>query len=426
VTAAIADHLWQSTLCAAGVGLLAAYLRGNRARVRYTLWLAASIKFLAPFSLLIALGSQSPWRQTGEPGRRVVPLPVSIAAARVAEPFAAAFRPPSDRPLPGNLTRTLAAIWAIGFASLTVMRLRGWRHLRAALAASTPASLRTVGIETQLPIRSSAQMPGPGVVGCWRPVLLVPAGTDDDLTPPQWRAVVAHELCHAARRDNLTSAIHMIVETFFWFHPAVWWIGGRLVVERERACDEHVVRIADPREYAEGILRICRRCVESPVPCVAGIAGSDVKTRIEDIMAGRIGVELNRTRRIVLALAAVLAVVIPLAVGALAPAVRAQASAQPRTQDPSGLVRTKEVVLRYALFSIRGAIDAYHARTNRYPATLESLVSAGYLVQIPADPFTNRVDSWRTVPPSGAISDVFDVRSGSGDVASDGTTYAEW
>ena len=425
MTAAMANHLWQSTLCAAGVGLLAAYLRENRARVRHILWLAASIKFLVPFSLLIALGSQSPWAHRGEPGR-LVSLPVSIGIAQVAEPFAVASRSPSDRQPASNLTRTLAAIWAIGAASLTVMRLRGWRRLRAALAASTPASLRAVGIETSLQVRSSTQIPGPGVVGFWRPVLLIPAHADDDLTPPQWRAVVAHELCHVARRDNLTSAIHMIVEVLFWFHPAVWWIGGRLVVERERACDEHVVRIADPRAYAEGILRICRRWIESPVPCVSGIAGSDVKTRMEDIMAGRIGLELNRTRRLALALAAALAVGMPLAAGALAAPVRAQASAQPRTQDPSGLIRTKEVVLRYALFSIRGAIDAYHARTKRYPATLESLVSEGYLVQIPADPFTDRVDSWRTVPSNGALSDVFDVRSGSSDVASDGTTYPEW
>jgi len=74
------------------------------------------------------------------------------------------------------------------------------------------------------------------------------------------------------RRDNLFAAIHMIVEALFWFHPLVWWIGARLVDERERACDEEVVRLgADPHQYAEGILRTCEYAVESPLACVAGV-----------------------------------------------------------------------------------------------------------------------------------------------------------
>jgi bla regulator protein BlaR1 len=58
----IADHLWQSTLFAGVAGLLTLALRKNRARVRHWVWLAASLKFLVPLSLLIALGSQIGWR----------------------------------------------------------------------------------------------------------------------------------------------------------------------------------------------------------------------------------------------------------------------------------------------------------------------------------------------------------------------------
>src|SRR5881409_3678285 len=99
----------------------------------------------------------------------------------------------------------------------------------------------------------------PGVVGLWRPIVLVPAGIDAQLTRAQLEAILAHELCHVRRRDNLTAAIHMVVETIFWFHPPVWWIRARLVEERERACDEAVLRMAsDPQVYAEGILNVCR------------------------------------------------------------------------------------------------------------------------------------------------------------------------
>lgn len=51
----------------------------------------------------------------------------------------------------------------------------------------------------------------------------------------------------------------MIVEAIFWFNPTVWWIGTRLLEERERACDETVLSLGnEPRVYAEAILNVCR------------------------------------------------------------------------------------------------------------------------------------------------------------------------
>src|SRR5262249_61038660 len=129
--------------------------------------------------------------------------------------------------------------------------------------------------------RSAPGLLEPGVVGSWRPVLLVPAGTADRLTPSQLDAVIAHELCHVRRRDNLTAAIHMIVEAIFWFHPAVWWIGARLVDERERACDEAVLNQgARPQDYALGIVNICKLYANTPLACVAGVTGLNSSNRL--------------------------------------------------------------------------------------------------------------------------------------------------
>lgn len=103
------------------------------------------------------------------------------------------------------------------------------------------------------------------------------------------KAVLAHELCHAQRRDNLTSAIHMLVKAVFWFHPPVWRIGARLVEEREYACDEEVLRGGgEPRDYADAIASVCRLYAESPLACVPGVTGSHLKQRIEEIMANRV------------------------------------------------------------------------------------------------------------------------------------------
>ncbi len=114
--------------------------------------------------------------------------------------------------------------------------------------------------------------------GIFRPVLLLPEGITERLTAAQLEAILAHELCHVRRRDNLTAAIHMVVETVFWFHPLVWWIRARLIDERERACDEEVLRLGSEAEvYAESILEACKLYLESPLACVSGVTGSDLE-----------------------------------------------------------------------------------------------------------------------------------------------------
>ena len=183
-----------------------------------------------------------------------------------------------------------------------------------------------IGIE----VRSSPVMLEPGVFGIFRPVLLLPEGISDRLTPGQLGSIVAHEMCHIRRRDNLATAVHMVVEALFWFHPLVWWLGGRLVEERERACDEEVLRDGgDPQTYAEGILKVCEHYLESPLKCIAGVSGANLKKRIEDIMINRVVQKLTFGRKMLLAGVGMLAVTGPIAIGVVAPQMRAQSPQPP-------------------------------------------------------------------------------------------------
>jgi beta-lactamase regulating signal transducer with metallopeptidase domain len=112
--------------------------------------------------------------------------------------------------------------------------------------------------------------------------------------------------------------MHMVVEAVFWFHPLVWWIGARLVQERELACDAEVLRLgSEPRVYADGILNVCKLYVESPLDCVAGVTGADIKKRIEVIMSNRIGLRLNFGKKLALAGAALTALAAPIVVGVM-------------------------------------------------------------------------------------------------------------
>jgi bla regulator protein blaR1 len=169
----------------------------------------------------------------------------------------------------------------------------------------------------------------PGVFGITRPVLIWPKGISEHLEDAHLEAILAHEVWHVRRRDNLAAAIHMIVEALFWFHPLVWWLGVRMLDERERACDEEVVAMGGERRvYAESILKVCEFCLGSPLACVSGVTGSDLKKRMVNIMTEQITRKLDFGRKLLLGTAGVLTLALPLVFGLLnAPKMRAQEQA---------------------------------------------------------------------------------------------------
>jgi beta-lactamase regulating signal transducer with metallopeptidase domain len=246
-------------------------------------------------------------------------------------------------PLAHLLESTLfaGAVWLGGCISILTRWYVRWRGAARQLRQSVPWS----GRQLSVPVLSSEWVAEPGVFGIVRPVLVLPADIEEHLSAEQLRAVMSHELCHIRHRDNLAAAVHMLVEALFWFHPLVWWMGARLVEEREHACDEEVLELgSDPTVYAESILRVCRRCLQPPVPCVSGIAGAGLKERIRNIMSGRAGCRLEPGKRLLLAGLAIAAVVGPLAIGLTHPAkLRAQTVAPLRFEVASVNLETAVV-----------------------------------------------------------------------------------
>ena len=309
----LAAHLWQSTLFAGTAALLTLAFRANKARVRYWLWLIASYKFLIPFALLTSLGRHIPW--TPSPVREIATAAPSFTytVERFSQPF-------PQNPLPASATSAHAWIdlvvpgmWLCGVIFLGLIRLRKWREIRFVVRASVP-----INISAPVEVRSSPGLLEPGVVGWLRPVLLLPNGIAERLTPPEMNAILAHELCHVRRRDNLLACLHMIVETIFWFHPLVWWIGARLLDERERACDEDVISQGNqPGIYAEAILNVCKLYAESPLVCVSGVTGSDLRRRIEAIMRNRRVVSLSLGKKVALGFTGMMAFTVPIIIGLL-------------------------------------------------------------------------------------------------------------
>ncbi|HEY4089450.1 MAG TPA: M56 family metallopeptidase, partial [Bryobacteraceae bacterium] len=303
-------------------------LRKNRAAVRYWVWLAASVKFLIPFSLLIRIGSQFEWRSAPS----IALTRFAIVMNEAHQPFVASTSISAlsiGTRSSYYLQDILMAVWFCG----AVLGLAYWVRLLLQLRA---IRRRAIPLNFDLPIPVlSASGPlrmEPGVFGIFRPVIILPGGIIERLAPAQLDAVLAHELCHVRRRDNLTATIHMVVEVIFWFHPLVWWLCARLVEERERACDEEVT--GDPQVFAEAILHVCRLYTATPVTCVSGVTGASLTRRVEAIMANRRGECLTRVRKFLLSGAGFAALAGPIAIGLTAgPGATSLALAQAQTES---------------------------------------------------------------------------------------------
>ena len=281
------NHVWQSTVFSAIVALVALALRRHSASARFWLWTLASLKFLVPFAFLAVVGSHLP--RPAAPAATELP---TRTLRKLAQPFASGdapvmqLSPLSEQPAMSSSdiwTPRLFALWLVGFASTL-----GWWHLQSLrLARIRGTARRADGALGQLPfpVLLTDSSIEPGVFGVFHPVLLLPTDVADRLSPVQLQAVVAHELVHVRRRDNLWAALHAIVQAIYWFNPLVWWLGGRLVAEREQACDEAVLaQGADAEDYAASILAVCRYYACAPRACLAGVTGADLKQRIAAIM----------------------------------------------------------------------------------------------------------------------------------------------
>jgi uncharacterized protein (TIGR03435 family) len=331
VATGLGNHLWQSTLVALIAGLLTLALRKHHARTRYWLWLAASLKFLVPFSLLVDLGQRLSWTRHSE---EAASGEFYLAIDQIGQPFSQPAIHASSVPAASmassslsHLFPLLALLWLSGLLAIVVLWTVRWARISSAMKSSIPLrdgrevdALRRVervgGLRNAIPLLLSRASLEPGIFGIARPILIWPDGISTRLDEAQLEAVLAHEVWHVRRRDNLFAAIHMLVEAVFWFYPLVWWLGTRLVEERERACDEEVVAQGSDRQvYAESILKVCEFCLGSPLPCVSGVTGADLKKRMVRIMNDRILHNLGLARKLLLTSAAALAIAIPVTLG---------------------------------------------------------------------------------------------------------------
>jgi len=260
LNSALMHLVWQGVVVAFALWIALAALRRSSAAARYAASsVALGILALAPIATMCLIYQ----RPGGVPG---------TGTALVTAVFTTSISAPTNWLA---MTQTWVSqawvlpVWACGVALLSLRLLWGYAKVSAMKRtgdAAEPAVLAMLarlseraGVTRTVRVLISSLADGPSVIGALRPVILLPAAALLGLTPEQLEAVLAHELAHIRRYDYLVNIVQMLIETLFFYHPAVWWISGRIRQERELCCDDIAVRsCGDAVGYARALTALER------------------------------------------------------------------------------------------------------------------------------------------------------------------------
>ena len=240
-------------------------------RVRYVVWLMVLVRLALPAGMTSPLGtlpsSLTPTPMWGTP---VLGVPPASEPSQMAAPTLEVAR----RTLLSGATVSIAEIflatWTLGVIGLAAIHLARAARRRRRIAegrsgAPDELSEQIERLGTELGLRRTADVwvvhddaiCGPSIQGALRPRILLPRSLVHSWRPEELKPVLLHELIHLKRWDPVARVLGNTLRIVYFFHPLVWWVTQRLNEERERACDDAVVRhLGEKRGYMRGLLRL--------------------------------------------------------------------------------------------------------------------------------------------------------------------------
>jgi TonB family protein len=279
---------WQSLLLVGLIFLLIRILRSRSAVVRHSFWQLG----LLAIALLPLANS----------GIRALPvytpkvLPTGLVAELVTvEAVAAPASQQTRSSLQSVTVPALFALWAGGVLICAGRVCKEYRRLWRSRSRGRRKEITDSGV----PVFYADAVKTPVLVGFFRPTILLPEDIDNWTTAEERRAIVLHELAHLQRRDHWMSPVHALLGAVFFFHPAVRYALRQLILERELACDEHVLAAgASPRLYAEIILKVAQRNIPGQLSNCPTFnpSGKALERRVEMILKHQSSKTLKQRR----------------------------------------------------------------------------------------------------------------------------------
>jgi beta-lactamase regulating signal transducer with metallopeptidase domain len=324
---ALLHFIWQGTAIGAATAIALRALGGGAATTRYFVaCVGLVLMVLAPVSSLLT--------------NAVDPV-ASIAVVTVVRDLATTMSAP-DRVLSLAVATWMAGVFLLSLR-LVAACVGIERLTRATLAVDKAVATRVndlatrLGIERTVRVLESTIVQVPTIVGCLRPVILLPASVITGLPAAHLDAVLAHELAHVRRHDYLVNVLQAIVETLLFYHPVVWWCSRQIRIEREHCCDDVVVEACGNRvAYATALAQLEELRGLQPMLSL-NMSGGRLVDRIRRLL-GESAVEDRRatTGPLVAALIAVVTAIVVTPVSTIADATEVAVAPQSDSQrsDP--------------------------------------------------------------------------------------------
>jgi uncharacterized protein (TIGR03435 family) len=284
---ALLHLIWQGSLLALLLRFVKTITSPSAARLRYA---AASLIMLAmPIALIVTVTWNSRTAQQSDaPAAEFSPqVPAAAPAQRVYD------APVSSTPHAGILG-WVVCIWMVGVLLLCAGVAGSWMGIQKLTREARPAMpgledvLRRlqhrlrVSVPVRLCVSTTVQVPT--AIGWLRPYILLPVAALTGLSETQIVAILAHELAHIRRRDYLLNSLQTAIETVLFYHPAVWWVGRQMRLEREHCCDDIAVSVCGSAfEYANALAEMEQIRGRIPEPALAA-TGGDLMGRIRRIL----------------------------------------------------------------------------------------------------------------------------------------------
>jgi bla regulator protein BlaR1 len=148
-------------------------------------------------------------------------------------------------------------------------------HLLDRLQITRPVSLLQSGLAKV-----------PMVVGWLKPVILVPVGMLTHISPEQVESILLHELAHIRRQDYIFNLVQHVVDTLFFFNPALLWVSSLIRTERENCCDDIAIHQTNSRRRLIEALVSFHEYRKSAQPYALALTGKNnsVVKRVERIV----------------------------------------------------------------------------------------------------------------------------------------------
>jgi beta-lactamase regulating signal transducer with metallopeptidase domain len=178
----------------------------------------------------------------------------------------------------------IAAAWMVSRVVSSYRRLRRLKNEAVPLSGAHQTRLeellRDCGIRRAVSLAVSGKIMMPLAAGLGDAVILIPQKLVDELTEEEFNQILLHELAHIRRYDDWTNLWQKLAEALFFFHPAVRWIGGRLNLEREVACDDWVIwTLGARKQYATCLTRLVE-LVATPRPASLAPGAATVRKHV--------------------------------------------------------------------------------------------------------------------------------------------------